>query len=318
MRMTILKTLLCGCALAGLAGQIAAQDARGQKPRGNAEQKQKHKEARRERAEPPEPGIGMVRTEFRFGGKVIKNAPYSAEAVTESTQTLANGTKLSQKTFARVYRDGEGRTRREQSAAPVGPFATSGEAQRVVFISDPVAGVAYTLYPETRTAVRTALPPAEIINAADEKAAPPPPGQAAEHKPPPPENTGRKPSPPESAERRPPRVDDRGQTVSLGKRVIEGLNSDGERTTVVIPVNSIGNNQPIEIVEERWKSPDLRTTLWSQTSDPRWGETTYRLTNIVRGEPDRSLFAVPNDYSIKEDNRENRQQGGKRRPPAIR
>ncbi len=315
MRMTILKALLCGCVLAVVNGPVAAQDARGQKPRGNADQQQRRKEARLEKAEPQE--SGLIRTEFRFGGKVIKNAPYSAEAITESTQTLANGTKLSQKTVARVHRDGEGRTRREQSGAPVGPFATAGEAQRVVFISDPVAGVAYTLYPETRMAVRTALPPAEIINAADEKAAPPPPGQAG-RKPPPLENTDRRPPPPENAERRPPRVDDRGQTVSLGKRVIEGLNSDGERTTVTIPTGSIGNNQPIEIVEERWKSPDLRTTLWSKTSDPRWGETTYRLTNIVRGEPDRSLFAVPSDYTIKEDNQENRPPGGKRRPPAIR
>ncbi|HMY75050.1 MAG TPA: hypothetical protein PLQ88_24740, partial [Blastocatellia bacterium] len=212
-------------------------------------------------------------------------------------------------TVARLYRDGEGRTRREQSAAPVGPFATSGEAPRVVFISDPVAGVAYTLYPETRTAIKTALPAAEIINAADAKAAPPPPTRDERNPAPPPENSDRRP---------PPRNDDKGQTVSLGKRVIEGLNSDGERTTITIPTGSIGNDQPIEIVEERWKSPDLRTTLWSKTSDPRWGETTYRLTNIVRGEPDRSLFAVPGDYAIKEDNKENKPQGGKRRPPAIR
>ncbi|HMV51467.1 MAG TPA: hypothetical protein PKD31_27245, partial [Blastocatellia bacterium] len=158
MRMTILKVLLCGCALAGLTNPVAAQDAGRPKPRGNAEQKQRPKEAQRERPEPPEPGIGLVQTEFRFGGKVIKNAPYSAEAVTESTQVLANGTKLSQKTVALVFRDSEGRTRREQSAAPVGPFATSGEAPRVIFISDPVAGVAFTLYPDTHMALRTALP----------------------------------------------------------------------------------------------------------------------------------------------------------------
>ena len=310
MRMTILKALLCSCALAGSAELATAQEVRSPKTRGNAEQKQRQKETQREKPEQQE--SGLVRTEFRFGGKVIKNAPYSAEAITESTQTLANGTNLSQKITARVYRDGEGRTRREQSAAPVGPFATSGEAQRVIFISDPVAGFAYTLHPETRLAVRTALPPAEIINAADEKAAPPPPPNQAERRPPP--NQAERRPPPENTERRPQRGDERGQTVSLGKRVIENLNSDGERTTVVIPTGSIGNNQPIEIVEERWKSPDLRTTLWSKTSDPRWGETTYRLTNIVRGEPDRSLFAVPGDYKIQED----KQKGGERRPPAIR
>lgn len=291
MQATILKAVLCCLAASALA---QAQEARDQKLHGKAPQKQERKQG----PETQEPGIGFIRTEFRFGGKVIKNAPYSAEALTESTQVLANGTKLSQKTTALVYRDGEGRTRREQSAAPVGPFATSGEAPRVVFISDPVAGLAYTLYPETRTAIKTVLPPTEIINAADPKAAPPPPGQGAL--------------------RPPPHNDDKGQTVSLGKRVIEGMNSDGERTTLTIPVDGIGNDQPIEIVEERWKSPDLRTTLWSKTSDPRWGETTYHLTKIIRGEPDHSLFVVPNNYTIQEDKpQDGRRKGRERRPTAI-
>jgi hypothetical protein len=73
-------------------------------------------------------GFGFVSSEMRSGGKVVKGAPYSAEAVTESTQTLADGTRLTRRTTAQVYRDGEGRTRREQSAAPVGPFATSGNS----------------------------------------------------------------------------------------------------------------------------------------------------------------------------------------------
>lgn len=291
MRMKILTAVFCCCLLPAL---LNAQGSRGQQAHG--------KSARKNAPEPPAPGIGLVSSEFRFGGKVVKNAPYSAEAVTESTQVLANGTKLAQKTTALVYRDGEGRTRREQSAAPVGPFATSGEAPRVVFISDPVAGVAYTLYADTHTAYKTALPAAEVINAADPKAAPPPPPTARE-----------------AIERPAPRAGDKGQTVSLGKRVIAGMQSDGERVTITIPVNEIGNDQPIEITEERWKSPDLRTTLWSKTSDPRWGETTYQLTKIVRGEPDRLLFMVPGDYTIKEDRqREGKQKGGERRPPAIR
>ncbi|MFN8005267.1 MAG: hypothetical protein U0X75_30130 [Acidobacteriota bacterium] len=37
------------------------------------------------------------------------------------------------------------------------------------------------------------------------------------------------------------------------QRVIEGCDYDDDRTTVTIPTGSIGNNQPIEIVEERWK-----------------------------------------------------------------
>jgi hypothetical protein len=40
----------------------------------------------------------------------------------------------------------------------------------------------------------------------------------------------------------------------------------------------------------------LQTLLISKHHDPRSGETIYRLTNINRSEPDRSLFEVPSDY----------------------
>lgn len=275
-RMKMLLTLLC------LSGWASAQTLREVKPRDQAERKEVRQAAS------PEIGLGQVRTEFRFGGKVVKHAPYTAEAITESTQTLANGAKLAQKTVARLYRDGEGRTRREQSSAPVGPFATAGAARRVIFISDPVAGFAFTLYPDEHMAYRTALPAAEVIDAANPPAVPPP----LRH--------GERRPPPERGESRPPRPANQGQMASLGKREIAGLPADGERTTLVIPAGSIGNDQPLEIVEERWKSPDLRTVLWSKTSDPRWGETTYQLTRITRGEPDATLFVVPSDYTIKE------------------
>jgi len=35
-------------------------------------------------------------------------------------------------------------------------------------------------------------------------------------------------------------------------------------------------------------------------SDPRTGESTYRLHNIIRAEPDRSLFMVPADYTVRD------------------
>ena len=46
-------------------------------------------------------------------GKIVKGAPYSAEVITEMNQTLADGNVISRKTSARVYRDGEGRSRQE-------------------------------------------------------------------------------------------------------------------------------------------------------------------------------------------------------------
>lgn len=256
----------------------------------------------------------FVSSEMRSGGKVVKGAPYSAEAVTESLQTLANGTKLAQKTTALVYRDNEGRTRREQSAATIGPFGTAGQTPRVIFINDPVAGVAYTLYPDSHTGYKVTIPRAKVVLEPGSK---PKPERGEEdhpnNRPPKPERPGK----PDGAGQiehpsfLPDNANSESRFESLGKRTVEGLPADGERTTFTIPVNQIGNDQPLEIVEERWKSPELRTTLWSKTSDPRWGETTYKLININRAEPDRSLFVVPSDYTLEE----GRPAGGKRRTP---
>jgi hypothetical protein len=257
------------------------------------------------------PAREFVSSEMRSGGKVVKGAPYSAEAVTESLQTLANGTKLAQKTTAMVYRDSEGRTRREQSAATIGPFGTAGQTPRVIFINDPVAGVAYTLYPDSRTGYKVAIPRAKVVIEPGQKPKPERGEERPNNKPPKPERPGK----PDGAGQiehpsfLPDNANSESRMESLGKRTVEGFQADGERTTIIIPINQIGNDKPIEIIEERWKSPELRTTLWSKTSDPRWGETTYKLININRAEPDRSLFVVPGDYTIEE----GRGAGGKRR-----
>src|SRR3989442_943716 len=82
----------------------------------------------------PPPGPGMadhtfefVASEFSFDGKVVKNAPYSAEAVTEMTQRLADGNRIVNKNTANMYRDSEGRTRRDEKLGDVGPRATTDE-----------------------------------------------------------------------------------------------------------------------------------------------------------------------------------------------
>jgi hypothetical protein len=86
----------------------------------------------------------------------------------------------------------------------------------------------------------------------------------------------------------------------LGKQIIEGVEAEGTRTTVTIAAGEIGNERPIEIVSERWFSPELQLVVMTRNSDPRTGETTYKLTNINRSEPAKSLFEVPSDYTIKE------------------
>jgi len=79
---------------------------------------------------------------------------------------------------------------------------------------------------------------------------------------------------------------------------MQGVLVNGVRTTHTIPAGEIGNDQPLSIVTEVWTSPDLKTTVYSKRTDPRMGEQTFKLTNLVRTEPDASLFTVPPDFKI--------------------
>ena len=79
----------------------------------------------------------------------------------------------------------------------------------------------------------------------------------------------------------------------LGQQTIEGVTATGTRTTTVIPAGAIGNEQPIRIVSEEWTSPELQVLVLTKHSDPRTGETSYRLTGVTRTEPAKSLFEVP-------------------------
>src|SRR5450759_5952336 len=75
----------------------------------------------------------MARVPFE---RAVKGAPYWADTIVDSSQTLADGNRIARKTTGRVYRDGEGRTRREEDRQD----GTVG-----ISITDPVAGVAYSL-----------------------------------------------------------------------------------------------------------------------------------------------------------------------------
>lgn len=253
---------------------------------------------------------GELRARMAVEAKITTGAPYSAEAITESTQVLADGNRINRKSVTRVYRDGEGRTRREE-VDDTGTVVS-------VSIVDPVAHVSYVLQPASRTAfrndVRLAMPeegargrggamrrsadapPAEVegrVKATAEEFVrtkavspippPPPPAPLPEDK--------------MAIERTAASATAR---EDLGRQTIEGVSATGSRATTTIPAGAIGNLQPIKIVSEQWLSPDLQVLVMTKHSDPRSGETIYRLQSIVRAEPDRSLFTLPSDYTLKE------------------
>src|SRR3954463_14999983 len=88
---------------------------------------------------PAEHPFDFVASEFSFDGNAVKNAPYSAEAVTEMTQKLADGNRIATKSTSTMYRDSEGRTRREEKLGAIGPWSSNTEPAQTVFINDPVA-----------------------------------------------------------------------------------------------------------------------------------------------------------------------------------
>jgi hypothetical protein len=89
-------------------------------------------------------------------------------------------------------------------------------------------------------------------------------------------------------------------TKDLGTREIEGVKAEGKLRSYEIPAGEVGNRNAITVSDESWYSPELQVTLLTKHSDPRVGESTFRLTSIRREEPASALFAVPSDYTVKD------------------
>ena len=89
-------------------------------------------------------------------------------------------------------------------------------------------------------------------------------------------------------------------TTPLGVKDFDGVRAEGKSTSYTIPAGEIGNKNPIVVTTETWTSPDLQVVVYSKHSDPRVGDSVYRLANIKRSEPASTLFMVPEGYSVKE------------------
>jgi hypothetical protein len=86
----------------------------------------------------------------------------------------------------------------------------------------------------------------------------------------------------------------------LGTRDFNGVKAEGKLRSYEIPAGKIGNRNPIVVADETWYAPDLQVTVYTKHSDPRSGDTVFRLDNLKREEPAASLVAVPSDYTVKE------------------
>ncbi|MBO0722266.1 MAG: hypothetical protein J2P41_15680 [Blastocatellia bacterium] len=224
----------------------------------------------------------------------IQNAPFSGEVVTESIQTLNDGNRIIQRSSNMVYRDSQGRTRIEQTLKlpfrPIGQPGGENVEHKFINITDPATGVHYSFNTQTRTVQKfttapqpAANPKAPTLNRVVSM------GQPV---------MGNIYSSVSASGYFPQR--NSCKTDSLGKQMIEGVEAEGTQTTCTIPEGTMGNEKPIEYSQERWFSQELHMYVMTKSSDPRSGESTQRVTNINRDEPDASLFQPPADYTISE------------------
>ncbi len=245
-------------------------------------------------------------------GEPVAGAPYSAEAVTDVVQTLADGNRIVRQNKSQIARDGQGRTRREQGFAMIGPLVNGPGAKdgaRHIQISDPTTGTMVMLDMQNRIAHKMPAPHVmlrnKMANAASWTSATAVNVEKSEVAVPPPaagvartvifQRSAAIAGASFAGERVPEPV-----VEQLGTTFMEGVAVEGTRTTVTIPAGQIGNEQPINIVSERWMSPDLKVLVMSKQSDPRIGETTYRLTNLSRAEPSAELCQIPADFKVME------------------
>jgi hypothetical protein len=227
------------------------------------------------------PGFGPGPGGFE---RTVTGAPYSGTEVSTSVQTLANGNTIQRSNTTTIYRDGQGRVRMETTMKhPDGTTSTH------IMIHDPVAGVVHNIDSQNKVSHDSVLH------------APPPNGQGRGRGP---GQPGARPNGATAAVangRGPRRADPNVVTEQLGMQTINSVSATGTRMTRTIPAGAEGNSQPIVSVHESWTADDLKVPVMVKSSDPRFGTTQTQLNNIVRAEPDSTLFQVPTGYTVVKD-----------------
>ncbi len=221
---------------------------------------------------PPPGGPGHMMEMHGLGepgeGRTVTGIPLTAQIVVTHENTLADGNHISRTSQTTLYRDAQGRTRREVTVEAATP-ATASLKHIIIMINDPVSGKRYMLDPTNKTAreMREAHGPGDHPKR--------PAGEAVKEM-----------------------LSKNVQRDQLGNKTISGFEASGERVTRTIAAGEIGNEKPIEVVTERWFSTDLQLPVLVVHTDPMMGTATTKVTSVTRGEPDASLFQVPSDYKV--------------------
>lgn len=213
-------------------------------------------------------------------GCAVRGLPYSAQRVTESVKVLADGNRIVQRHTEKLYRDADGRTREE----------SEWKGKPLVQIQDPVAGMSYRLYPDTKTGYRMAIAapaPAATSGAAVTGSTA---GAAGVTR------VAEQLSPALAAGTAAATT----QTRSLGTKLIDGMTAEGTQATMTTPAGAIGNVLPMVSTSETWMARELRVPVLLKIDNPFMGESVTRLQDISRLEPPTALFTIPADYTVRD------------------
>jgi hypothetical protein len=202
----------------------------------------------------------------------VRGVPFSAEGVVTLKLVLYDGTRIERTVPARYYRDSEGRVRREQTIMGLSQISPANDALAAVTIIDPVAGFIYTLIGTRQEAQRMKIPARfEILREMFSETS-------------------------SAVSQREAGIGKARQ--NLGARDFDGVQAAGQRMTTTIPAGVMGNDRPIEVVDEVWTAQDLRLQVLATHHDPRTGDVETRFTKITRTEPPADLFKIPAGYKI--------------------
>jgi hypothetical protein len=223
------------------------------------------------------PGTAVTVHVNRPDGQVgpVVGQPFSAKEARRTIQTLGDGTHVDRTTTTQFYRDAEGRMRIESPSR--------------ILIYDPVAGFTSVLDPVALTYRKdVSHSPAASIAVQENSTW----VEHSEH----PGQVTRTVTP--SSAGLPMHTEVAvATTETLPTQFINGISARGSRTTMTIPAGSFGNDHALQVINERWYSDVLGVLLKSENNDPRFGVTTYELTDIVQGSPSPLLFQIPSNYT---------------------
>ena len=205
--------------------------------------------------------VGGVRTQIA-GIEIppVAKAPFTARVLVTWNRPLVGGGTVSRKYYTQVARDSQGRVRRETREF-ISADSSADPPLRTFTILDPVSTTRTTC---TRATMNCAISPFQPrVNLAVDGGT----------------------------------LSGAGSNVTrenLGQQTMNGLPVTGTRETMTSEsTNRVGLTHT-----DVWYSPDLQMDLSVDRNSPQMGEVSLKVTDLVRGEPDGSWFAIPSGYHV--------------------